>query len=198
MPRARIPKWQILGISNSRLKRRKLGPCGCATHARQPHAHALGPLRATSCERCRACHPHRRYFVPAVVWCLAPSSLPHQHAVCLWPLAQLILRWLSNSPSCAPAVPHSPMLCWEKQARKRPSYSNRSQTSPISKRSVECEDASCSSNGFTTISTDKISSKTCHYSYFTDKSAIGDCQTTKINRREKVYKHTKSRQSLRR
>ena len=36
---------------------------GCATHARQQHAHALGPLRAASCERCRACHSHRRYYV---------------------------------------------------------------------------------------------------------------------------------------
>ena len=67
---------------------------GCATHARQQHAHALGPLHAASCERCCACHPHRRYFVHltlrrayvvvSVYWCTVggpggrSASLPHR------------------------------------------------------------------------------------------------------------------------
>ena len=123
MPRARFPN--IWGVRTQGSSDTSSG-LGCAKHARQQHAHALGPLRAASCERCRACHPHRRYFVHltlrrtyvvvSVYWCTVGGawgalslSTPPTQEECNYHPSVIRASRRSGQPTPAPSEHNRPV-----------------------------------------------------------------------------------------
>jgi hypothetical protein len=125
VPRARIPKyWEIRTQGSSDAS----SGLGCAKHARQQHTRALGLLGAASCERCCACHSHRRYFVHltlrrtyvvvSMYWCTVgghgggaqPLSTPPTQEEYNFPICDTSSRRLGQ-PTPAPSATQEQLAC---------------------------------------------------------------------------------------